>query len=261
MNRTFSIVGPGRAGRSFSGALRQVGWQQLHMISGRPRRTAELSDPAELSDLASGVDLVLLTVADDAIASVAQAIEPADAVVAHVSGSRGLDVLGPHRRVASLHPLMSLPDAATGAARLLDRCVYAVDGDEAWGKTLAHEAVADLGGVSILVPDQARALYHATACVAANHLTALCQQVTDLANRVGVPPGAYWKLMATTLENITEVGPTAALTGPAARGDWQTIKGHLDALPSEEQHLYLELSKRAAAMNDQTWPSDLGESS
>jgi predicted short-subunit dehydrogenase-like oxidoreductase (DUF2520 family) len=144
--------------------------------------------------------------------------------------------------LGSVHPLMSLPDAETGSRRLLDDCTFAVDGDP-----LMTEVVADLGGRAIDVPGPKRALYHATAAIAANHLTALCAQVEDLAAEVGVPVDAYWTLMATTLENVADVGPAAALTGPASRGDWDTVRTHLAALPSDDdRRLYRALCERAA---------------
>ncbi len=53
--------------------------------------------------------------------------------------------------------------------------------------------------------------------------------------------------MSTTLDNIAAVGPAAALTGPAARGDWDTIRAHLAALPTDDDRaLYLALCERAA---------------
>ena len=139
---------------------------------------------------------------------------------------------------------MSLPDPETGSRRLLDNCTFAVDGD-----ALMADVVHDLGGRAIEVPGPKRALYHATAAIAANHLTALCGQVEALAAEVGVPVDAYWTLMSTTLENIAAVGPAAALTGPAARGDWDTIGAHLGALPTDDDRtLYLALCQRAAQL-------------
>ncbi len=233
MPGTCLILGAGRAGGSFHAALTEVGWMS-ELVPGRAATHPHLAD----------VDLVLLTVPDGAIADVAAAIPPTDAVVAHVSGACDLDVLAPHERVGSIHPLMSLPDPETGSRRLLDHCTFAVDGDP-----LMTELAIALGGVAIEVPGPKRALYHATAAIAANHLTALCAQVESLAAEVGVPVAAYWTLMSTTLGNIADVGPAAALTGPAARGDWDTIRTHLAALPTDDDRdLYLALCARAARL-------------
>ncbi|MGB3736031.1 MAG: DUF2520 domain-containing protein, partial [Ilumatobacter sp.] len=77
----------------------------------------------------------------------------------------------------------------------------------------------------------------------------LCAQVESLAMQVGVPVDAYWAMMRTTLDNVAEVGSAAALTGPAARADWDTISAHLDALPTDaDRHLYRALCERAAQL-------------
>lgn len=229
----FTVVGPGRAGLSFAAALEAAGWHCSGLIGrGEP-----------VSQAAQHDDVVLLTVPDDVIATVAAAIEAGPAAVIHVSGVKGLDVLAPHRRRGSVHPLLSLPDPRTGAQRLAEGGVFAVAGDPA-----ATAVVRALGGQPVTIDDDQRALYHATAVVAANHLVALCAQVERLADRAGVPVDAYWDLMATTLENVRRSGPIPSLTGPAARGDTSTIALHLEALPSDERHLYLVLANEAARL-------------
>jgi predicted short-subunit dehydrogenase-like oxidoreductase (DUF2520 family) len=229
----FVIVGPGRAGRSLATALSQRGWR-CDGVVGRGDR---------LGGLARGTDLVVLAVPDDRIAEVASAIEPGEAAVIHLSGSQGLDVLGRHRRRGSVHPLMSLPDPRTGASRLTAGGVFAVAGDP-----IGLELVGVLGGRSLQLADEQRPLYHATAAVAANHLVALCAQVERLAAAVGIPVDAYWDLMGTTLDNVRRAGAVSSLTGPAARGDDETIALHLDALPPGERHLYTTLATEAARL-------------
>jgi predicted short-subunit dehydrogenase-like oxidoreductase (DUF2520 family) len=228
---TVAIVGPGRAGRSFDLALRDAGLSCIGLY-GRHAHIAELADLA---------DLVLLTVPDSAIERVAGSIRPGRAVIAHVSGSQGLGVLEPHTRVASLHPLVSLPNADVGRTRLASGIVFAVDGDRA-----AREIAERLGGRPIVVDDEHRPLYHAAAAIASNHLIVLCAQVDRLAREVGVPVDAYWDLMATTLDNVRSVGPQAALTGPASRGDLATLRSHLGNLDPAEHALYRVLAEGAA---------------
>ena len=246
MIETFIIVGPGRAGRSFERALTATGLIS-HGAFGRH---------SDLDALADRADVVLLTVPDTAIENVAGAIRPGRAVIAHVSGSQGLDVLGPHRRRASLHPLVSLPNPDVGCDRLTSGIVFAVDGDPAAG-----EIVDRLGGRAIRVADTNRPLYHAAAAIASNHLVVLCAQVERLANEIGVPTDAYWDLMQSTLENVRSVGPSAALTGPASRGDIDTLQAHIGNLGPAEHDLYRVLAQEAARLagrelffDTQEWP-------
>lgn len=235
------IIGAGRAGQSFAAALAQSG---VHV---------DLCDrDVDVGDAATGTDLVLMCTPDDQLERVVATIRPGSAVVGHCSGSRGLDVLAPHRRRCSIHPLMSLPDAATGARRLLDDCRFAVAGD-----TIAERVVDVLGGVGFVVTDADRAIYHATASIASNHLVALCSEVEALSTELGIDPTAFWRLMQTTLENVAEHGARSQLTGPVARGDWATVDSHLAALADDHREPYVALAAVAARLAGHDLPSHL----
>lgn len=230
------VVGAGRAGGALAAALGRAGWEVVD-LRGR-------ADP--VGDALADVDLLVIATPDAAIADVAAAVEPDDrAVVAHLAGSLGLDVLAPHRRTAALHPLVSLPDPEVGARRLAGGAWFAVAGDP-----IVQRAVAELGGRWFEVADVDRATYHAAAAVASNHLVALLGQVARLAEGIGVPFEAYVDLARASLENVAALGPAAALTGPVARGDWDTVARHLAALPPEEREAYRALAAAARRLVD-----------
>lgn len=207
--RRVRVVGRGRAGASFARALDAVGW------------VTELVEGHAASIRSSDVDLVLLCVPDAAVMEVGARVEPSGAVVAHVAGSLGLEVVSGHQLRAVLHPLASLPDATLGAARLRDGITFAVAGDP-----LARRVVADLGGVAVEVSDPQRVAYHAAAVIASNHLVALIDQVARVARSAGLAPDMYLPLISQTLDNVARLGAPAALTGPAARGDEATLDRH-----------------------------------
>lgn len=229
------IIGPGRAGGALAVALRDAGWR----VEGPLGRD---HDPATAT---TGARIVLLAVPDGAVAALAASLAPGEAVVAHVAGALGLDVLAPHPRVASVHPLVSLPDAELGARRLAGAW-FAVAGDP-----VAAEVVDALGGRAVAVADEDRTTYHAAAAVAANHLVALLGQVDRLARRAGVPLEAYLDLARGALDNVAEVGPAAALTGPVARGDRATVTAHLAAIPEDERTAYAVLAEAAQRLVDE----------
>ena len=236
--RRLRVVGPGRAGRSLAGALTSVGWTLAGFV-GRDD---------DLAAAASGVDLVVIATPDASIAQVAAAIDPDPAaVVAHLAGSLGLDVLAGHPRVAGLHPLVPLPDPERGEARLLAGTWFAVAGDP-----LVCDVVRDLGGRWFEVADRDRAAYHAAAAVASNHLVALLGQVERIAEGIGVPPAAYLDLAQAALDDVVARGAAAALTGPVARGDWDTVARHLAALDPTERDAYRALAAAARRLVDNT---------
>lgn len=241
LNLSVRIVGRGRAGGALAAALGSVGWN-IDLVG----HTGAVAS-------ASGVDLLVVAVPDAAVAEVAASITPvASTVVAHLAGSLGLAVLAPHDRRAALHPLVALPNAELGAQRLRGAW-FATDGDP-----LVEEVVAALDGRRFTVADADRAGYHAAACIASNHLVGLLAQVERIGTAAGVPFEAYIELVRATVENVAALGPGAALTGPAARGDTATIRRHLEALEELERPLYALLAEACSALAQQRRRGDKG---
>ena len=222
-----TLVGAGRAGSSFERALADVG-HQVHVVH-----------HDELEGIGD-TDVILICVPDDEIARISAAIEPSESrVVAHVAGSRTLGALGHHPRTGSLHPLTALPSGDLGAARLIG-ATYCVAGDP-----LMHEIARSLQGRVITLSDEQRTLYHATASVAANHLVALMGHVRNLAEAAGLSLEDFLPLAEQSLRDVAQVGPVAALTGPASRGDMATIDAHLAAIPESERSTYVAMANAA----------------
>lgn len=231
--RSVRIIGPGRAGRSVGRALAGAGWR----VDGPLGRSDDPGPAAE------GVDLLVIATPDRAVGEVARSVRPVlTTVVAHLAGSLTLEVLAPHPRRASVHPLVPLPDPVRGAERLRG-AVMAVAGDR-----LAHEVVTALGGRAVEVDDEHRAAYHAAACIAANHLVALLGQVERVAGPVGVPLDAYLGLAVASLDDVARLGPAAALTGPASRGDEATLELHRRTLDPSERRAYDALAEAAGRL-------------
>src|SRR5688500_7324964 len=224
------VIGPGRAGLSLARGLEQAGWVVLDVL-GRGDAVA---------GAAFGADLLVIATPDATIASVASAVEPdAGCVVAHLAGALGLDVLAPHARRASVHPLRSLPTTSSD----LSGAWFAVAGD-----AIAGEVVADLDGRLVDVDDDARTAYHAAAVMASNHLVALLGAVERVAATAGVPLDAFLDLVRGTVDNVAVLGPAGALTGPVARGDWDTVARHVAALPEAERSTYEALTAAATRL-------------
>lgn len=221
MSRRFSLIGLGRAGGSLRTCLTDLGWECAE-VYGRS---------SDVSKAALDVDVCIIATPDRAIEEIAAQIEPG-AVVLHLSGALGLDVLAPHR-CAGLHPLVSLADADSGAAQLR-HAWFAIAGDP-----IAEEMATQLSGRHFEIADEHRATYHAAAAVASNHLVALLGQVERIAASIDVPFDVFLPLISGTVDNVARMGPAAALTGPAARGDHETIARHRVAL---SQYLGAELA-------------------
>jgi predicted short-subunit dehydrogenase-like oxidoreductase (DUF2520 family) len=222
--QSIRIIGPGRAGTSLAAALAAHGWDVVGFLGRHD----------DLVEAAHGVDILVIATPDDAVARTAATVAPeAGTTVLHLSGSLGLDALAPHPRRAALHPLVPLPNAVVGATRLASGVTFAVSGEP-----VARLLALSLGGRVVEVADADRAAYHAAACIAANHVVALLGQVERVAASAGLDLEAFLPLTRAAVDDVAALGPRRALTGPAVRGDWDTLSRHLDALPARERAGY-----------------------
>ena len=256
-----AVVGAGRVGTALAVLLARAG-HRLVAVSGRDATSARAEKylpgvtviPAV--EAVRKAELVLIGVPDDTIAEVAAGIADAvreEAVVAHLSGSAQLAALDAvavnGARVLSLHPLQTFPDVEAGIARLPESymAVTAIADDM---YELGERVARDVGATPFRLPDERKALYHAAAVFASNYLT-VTQRVAELLfTLAGLedPAPMFEPLARSSLDNVFERGAVEALTGPAARGDADTIRRHLEALAVEAPHsvsLYVELARAA----------------
>lgn len=247
---SFSLLGPGRVGRSLAAWAEARGARCVETVgrSGLPRLTT------------AGQDLLLLAVPDGALAGAAAALarRPQAAVALHTAGSLGADVLTPLRAagtaVGSLHPLKAFPHPLPDLEQARG-VFFAVDGDPAardLAFRLAHAWEAEPGEV----PSAARTLYHFAATLAAGGVVTLLSVGEEIAARLDLPEAVvrgYMELcrgaVAAAAAAHQSGEPLAtALTGPAARGDRATIERQLEALAGvapEKVPLVLELARES----------------
>jgi predicted short-subunit dehydrogenase-like oxidoreductase (DUF2520 family) len=94
--------------------------------------------------------------------------------------------------------------------------------------------------------------YHAAAVLASNYVVALLAAAERLLADAGVPGeggrAALAALAAGAVANVAERGPVAALTGPIARGDADTVRRHLARLSPEDRSLYCVLARETVEL-------------
>lgn len=194
-------------------------------------------------------ELVLLCVPDRAIAEVASET-PVGPWVAHVSGATPLDALDPHVRRFSLHPLQSF--SKERGPEQLDGVWGAVTGESDEARTVGRWLAETLGLRPFDLEDDRRAAYHAGAAVASNYLVTLRAAARSLLEAADVPPEALDPL----IRGVVETG--FQLTGPIARGDWETVERHLAVIRAERpelEELYVVLAEATARVAGRELPS------
>ena len=261
-----TVIGPGRMGGALTLALSNAGYtiELIVYHTSRPSATflRKLSPrPSivridKLKELTAGI--ILLTVPDDSIISVANAIvsrTSASCTVFHTSGSMSSDVLAVLRErgcaVGSIHPLASVSSPASGPERFRG-AYFCVEGD-AKAVKLGRWLVRSIGGEPFTIDPTKKALYHAAAVTAAGHMTALFDLAASLMTQAGLDRRRSLAVLRPLLEsataNLQTQDPVDALTGPFARADVATFERQLEALRGlatrSELQIYLDLAARS----------------
>ena len=257
------IVGAGRAGTALAVALGRAGHEIVaaSAVSDASVQRVQRNLPGiaimQPPEVVAAADLVLLTVPDDVLPGLVAGLAATGAalegrLVAHVSGRHGLAVLDPAVRAGglpiALHPVMTF----TGRPDDIDKLAgisFGVTAPDSL-RLVAEALVVEMGGEPVFIPESQRDLYHAALASAANHLVTLVVQATDLLRDAGVaqPARMLGPLLSAALDNALRLGD-AALTGPVARGDADTVASHIDALRADAPEAlpaYLALARLTA---------------
>jgi len=245
-------VALGRAGHEIvaASAVSDSSVRRLHKrLPGTPIR-----QPA---DVVAGADLVLLTVPDDVLPGLVAGLAATGAalegrLVAHASGRHGLAVLDPAVRAGALplalHPVMTFTGRPDDVDKMAGICFGITSPDSL--RPVAEALVLEMGGEPVFIAEEHRDLYHAALATASNYLVTLVAQASDLLRDAGVadPARMLGPLLGAALDNALRLGD-AALTGPVARGDADTVAGHIAVLRTASPELlpaYLALARLTA---------------
>ena len=135
----------------------------------------------------------------------------------------------------SIHPMQSLASSEQ-AVKNFPGSYFSIEGD-AEAVPEGKEIVEALGGLLVMIPGEQKALYHAGAAVASNYLVAVLDFAVMIYEALGMKRDeavkAIMPLVRGTVNNVERVGVPDALTGPIARGDVETVEGHLEVLKKE----------------------------
>ncbi|MGQ0669086.1 MAG: Rossmann-like and DUF2520 domain-containing protein [Actinomycetota bacterium] len=239
-----AVVGAGRAGTALAVLLRRAG-HEIVAVSGRDRtgeRAARYlpgTPVLSAAEVARNAAVVLIGTPDDRIEETCVELTGTGAItanqtVAHLSGATSLEALSTAKMagasVLSIHPLQTFPDVEAALGRIPGSGM-AITGVDETAYALGQRLAVDVGARPFRLADEMKPLYHAAAVFASNYVVAVAALAEELFAAAGVPDrDLFMPLWRATIDNVTELGPVAALTGPAVRGDAGTVAKNLEAL-------------------------------
>jgi predicted short-subunit dehydrogenase-like oxidoreductase (DUF2520 family) len=268
MARTLNIVGAGHVGRVFGRLFRASGSYAIQDVLTRSHASAldatgfmgagrALENGAALRR----ADAWMLAVSDDQIAPVCASLAATGllqgALVFHCSGAKSSAELhaasAAGARVASVHPVRSFADPAL-VAQDFAGTFCGVEGD-APALLQLEPALHAIGARMVVIDAAAKTVYHAAAVFASNYLVTVVDAALRAYQAAGIPAEVARELarpLATeTLANVFRLGPEAALSGPIARGDVQTVlrqQQAIDGWDGPTGVLYAALAEATTAL-------------
>ncbi len=233
------IIGAGRVGGALAIALSEKNFPVC--LANRHKESADfiasVSKARSISiEDAARCEVVLLTVTDSAIKSVAKQIADfvsKEQVVIHTSGalsSKEISFL--NARVGSLHPLKSFANPED-AAKSLKGTIFTFEGSKK-AEEAAKKIVSIVNGRFIKINPNDKVLYHLAAVLTANYTVTLFSLSQEILTSIGFldedAKESLLTLVKGVVRNIEKNGVDNALTGPILRGDVETIRMHLNAI-------------------------------
>ena len=224
-----ALIGAGRVSNQLGVALQKADIEIAGVFGRKKDEVDRLSQKLRtniISDLTKKInaDLILIAITDDAIGTVARQLsEHNTALVAHTSGAVAMKVIPSYLRRGVFYPLQS----------------FSLDKKVVWGNVpFCLEAENDddlnsLGGlaeklsrkVHILSSEQRKSL-HLAAVFANNFANLMFEFSEELLDKAGIDRTIMHPLILETANKVLMQSAADSQTGPASRGDLETIKAH-----------------------------------
>ncbi|MBS1903010.1 MAG: DUF2520 domain-containing protein [Bacteroidetes bacterium] len=230
---SIAVIGKGKLGRSLSAAIQSCHGRYT-LFANVPARTASFARLGKNG----GPDVVFVVCADrfvrDTAARAIAACGVNTTIAIHCAGSLPASVLPSHLGVARamLHPIQTF---AKPSARAFNGITFGLQSTDKKARDFALPFSKAIGGKDVIeLVERQLPLYHTSTVFAANFVTLLVAAVESISLDLDQAPkrfkAALAPLMQTALANALHKPAFAALTGPIARGDTETIASHRAAL-------------------------------
>lgn len=233
MISSISIIGAGNVGSHLAKRLYACGHNIVQIFSRTPAKAANLSrlvkgkGISQLEALEPTADLYILAITDDATASVTERLaflNQYQKLVVHTSGSVSSTVFENYfDNYGIFYPLQSFSANQAVDFERLPFCIY---GKNRSIEDKLVELARSICPNVYRINDEQRGILHVSAVFANNFSNYLFSIAEHICEEHQLPFELLLPLIQQTVNKIQRAAPSHVQTGPAIRGDLQTIARH-----------------------------------
>ena len=251
-----TLIGSGNVATHLGAALVNAGHRIMQVWSRDLQNAALLAyhlkaEPIDnLSEIYAETDLIIISIKDDAVETVASFIHLKNVLVVHTCGAVGLQTLEKYfDQCGVFYPLQTFSKTREMDFRSVPLCIESTDKN-------STQVLLDLGqtisnNVTYIDSVQRKTL-HLAAVFACNFPNFLYAVAADLLSAQQMDFSLLKPLILETASKVQSFLPQEVQTGPAKRRDMQTMAAHLELLQQqpEWQQLYTLLSQGIIKMDE-----------
>ena len=230
------VIGSGNVAESLAQAIAEAEGLDLVQIFARNeergRKVAELANTKWSNTSLIEADLYLISVSDNAVEGCAKTLHiPQNAVVAHTAGCCSIDALAPHTHRAVFYPFQTF---SIGRKVNFAKGYIFLEGATDHALQTVKEVAHRLTSKVEMADSARRAVIHLSGVFACNFANAMYANAAEVLASAGLPFDIVAPVIEETAQKAVEVlNPAATQTGPARRGDTQTLERHRKMLENK----------------------------
>lgn len=228
-NMKIVVIGSGNVAESLAQAVANADALELVQVFARNKergeRVAELANTKWSDTSLAEADLYLISISDNAIEGCAKMLHiPKNAVVAHTAGCCPIDALAPHTHRAVFYPFQTF---SVGRKVDFGKGYIFIEGATDHALRVVETAAHALTSKVLPADSARRAVIHLSGVFACNFANAMYANAAEILAEEGLPFDIVAPVIEETATKVlASQNPALSQTGPARRGDTQTLERH-----------------------------------
>lgn len=248
MNK-ISFIGSGNVSFHLSKELKNAGYDINSISSRNPLNAEELAislnaKSCPISEIDTNIDLLIISVSDDALAEVIQAVPEGIKSVVHTSGSIPMGIFNnKFENFGVFYPLQSFNKTRKIK---ISNVPFLIEANNFPFEEKLKNLALSISDRADVMDSEARKYLHLAAVIVNNFVNHLATEAYGILEEQNIDGSLLRPLLLETVLRLEDKHPNEMQTGPAKRNDKEVIKKQEELLKSNPnlQSLYRQISQQ-----------------